>query len=53
MAAFIEEARSELANFPGEDAVAWRQYWLKWFPFKTASVFDDLMDGMRDAGLPT
>jgi TolB-like protein len=39
MAAFIEEAR--------------RQYWLKWFPFKTASVFDDLMDGMRDAGLPT
>lgn len=53
MAAFIEEAKSEIANFPGEDAAAWRQYWLTWFPFRSASVFDDLMDGMRDAGLPT
>ena len=53
MAAFIEEARSEIRNFPGEDPAAWREYWEKFFPFRDTSVFDDLMDGMRDAGLPT
>ena len=53
MAAFIEEARSEIRNFPGEDPAAWRKYWAKFFPFRATSVFDDLMDGMRDAGLPT
>jgi tetratricopeptide (TPR) repeat protein len=53
MAAFIEEAKSELTNFPGEDRDAWREYWSRWFPFKAPSVFDDLMEGMRKAGLPT
>jgi TolB-like protein len=53
MAAFIEEARSEIRNFPGEDPTAWREYWAKFFPFRATSVFDDLMHGMRDAGLPT
>jgi TolB-like protein len=53
MAAFIEEARSEIRNFPGKDPAAWREYWAKFFPFRATSVFDDLMDGMRDAGLPT
>jgi TolB-like protein len=27
--------------------------WAKFFPFRATSIFDDLMDGMRDAGLPT
>jgi tetratricopeptide (TPR) repeat protein len=53
MAAFIDEARSEIRNFPGEDPAAWREYWAKFFPFRATSVFDDLMHGMRDAGLPT
>jgi len=53
MNSFIEEARSELTCFPGEDAAAWREYWKRLFPFRTASVFEDLMEGMRDAGLPT
>jgi TolB-like protein/Flp pilus assembly protein TadD len=52
MNSFIEEARSEFKCFPGEDAAAWREYWRKWFPFRTASVCDDLISGMRDAGLP-
>jgi adenylate cyclase len=53
MKAFVEEARSEIKNFPGEDAEAWRAYWAKYFPFRAASIFEDLMDAMRDAGLPT
>jgi TolB-like protein/Flp pilus assembly protein TadD len=53
MAAFIEKARSEIRIFPGENPVAWREYWAKFFPFRATSVFDDLMEGMRDAGLPT
>lgn len=53
MSYFIEEARSEIRNFPGEDPGAWHEYWAKFFPFRAASIFDDLMDAMRDAGLPT
>ena len=53
MATFVEESKSELLNYPGEDNVAWREYWATCFPFRDATVFDDLMVGMREAGLPT
>ena len=53
MAAFIEEARAEIKSFPGEDPAAWRDYWARFFPFRAQAIFDDLMDAMREAGLPT
>ena len=53
MAVFIEEANSKSTAYPGEDAAAWREYWGKLFRFRTAGAFDELMDGMRGAGLPT
>ena len=37
---------------PDKDAESWRAYWLKLFPFKELAPLNQLLDGLRKAGLP-
>jgi len=52
MASFVETAREEIKNYPGEDQDGWRRYWARQFPFKDTNHLDHLLDGLRKAGLP-
>jgi tetratricopeptide (TPR) repeat protein len=51
MAEFLERSRHELAHYPGDDGAEWLAYWYKSFPYKNAEDFENLIDGLRKAGL--
>jgi hypothetical protein len=52
MATFLERSQEELADYPGDDSGAWRDYWFKSFPYKSTKDLEHLLDGLRKAGLP-
>ncbi len=52
LATFLERSQEELADYPGDDGAAWRDYWFKSFPYKNPDDLEQLLDGLRKAGLP-
>jgi adenylate cyclase len=52
LATFLERSRDELADFPGDDVAGWRSYWFKSFPYRDPENLEQLVDGLRKAGLP-
>jgi tetratricopeptide (TPR) repeat protein len=51
MAQYLERARAEFADFPGDDADKWRAFWSRSYPYKNPDDLEHLLDGLRKAGL--
>jgi TolB-like protein/Flp pilus assembly protein TadD len=51
MAEFKKIARTEMANYPGDDRDRWRAVWLRWVPYKDPANLGHLLEGLEKAGL--
>ena len=49
---FHLRSRQELAYYPEDNPERWREHWYRSFPFKDEDNLDNLLEGLRQAGLP-
>jgi len=49
---YLERARIESVHFPGQDPIAWRDYYEKTLVLKRKEDMEHLVEGARKAGLP-
>ena len=49
---FMKEAARNIAEWPGDDPVAWQTFWGHLYPFQDSRNLEHLLDGLRKAGLP-
>ena len=48
---FLSLAEAEDGAFPGRSLTAWRGHWAEFFPFKHEADLENLLEGLRKAGL--
>jgi len=48
---YLERARMELTEFPGDDSVAWRTFFFRYVVRRRPEITEHFIEGARKAGL--